>query len=50
MAKKIKAACTLCGTYDGLFITLRNGERLPSYKIKIGQGIVCNECDERAVA
>ena len=50
MSKRAKASCVKCGTYEGLFITLRNGERLPSYTIKIGEGIVCNECKERAVA
>lgn len=46
MARKVKAVCVKCGTYDGLFITLRNGERLPSYTIKLGEGIVCNTCKE----
>jgi hypothetical protein len=50
MVKKIKAICTYCGTHDGLFIVLKNGERLPSYTIKIGEGIVCNECKIKAVA
>jgi hypothetical protein len=50
MAKKVKATCTHCGTHDGLFITLRNGERLPSYTIKIGAGIICNDCKDKAVA
>jgi hypothetical protein len=44
MSKKTKAVCVKCGTHDGLFIALRNGERLPSYTIKIGEGIVCNAC------
>ena len=42
--------CVKCGTHEGLFITLRNGERLPSYTIKLGEGIVCNECKRKAVA
>lgn len=50
MAKKAKAICVKCGTHDGLFVSLRNGQRLPSYTIKIGEGIVCNECKEKAVA
>lgn len=50
MSKKVKATCTKCGTHEGLFIVLGNGSRLPSYTIKIGQGIVCNECKEKAVA
>lgn len=45
--KKIKATCLDCGTHDGLFITLKNGERLPSYVLKIGEGIVCNECNSK---
>jgi len=39
-----------CGSNDALYITLRNGERLPSYILKIGQGIICNECEEKSVA
>lgn len=50
MSKKVKAKCVKCDTYEGLFITLRNGEKLPSYTIKIGEGIVCNECHKSAVA
>lgn len=50
MSKKAKAVCVKCGTHEGLFITLRNGERLPSYTIKIGEGIVCNACKSEAVA
>ena len=49
MGKRERAACIKCGTYDGLFIVLRNGERLPSYTIKIGEGIVCNTCKDKAV-
>lgn len=48
MAKrKVKATCLDCGTHDGLFITLKNGERLPSYVMKIGEGIVCNDCNSK---
>lgn len=50
MSKKSKAVCVKCGTHEGLFIVLQNGERLPSYTIKIGEGIVCNECKIKAVA
>ena len=50
MAKKTQARCINCGTHDGLFIILKNGERLPSYTIKIGEGIICNECKEKAAA
>ena len=45
MAKKAKAVCVKCGTHDGLFITL-GATRLPSYTIKIGEGIICNLCKE----
>ena len=44
MSKRAKAVCVKCNTHDGLFVMLRNGERLPSYTIKIGEGIVCNAC------
>lgn len=50
VSKRVKSKCVKCGTHDGLFIVLRNGERLPSYTIKIGEGIVCNECKDKAVA
>jgi hypothetical protein len=50
MSKRAKSKCVKCGTHEGLFIVLRNGERLPSYTIKIGEGIVCNECKDKAVA
>lgn len=45
--KKVVPTCMECGSHDSLFITLSNGERLPSYTIKIGQGILCNSCKER---
>ena len=48
--ERAKAVCVKCGTHEGLFIVLKNGERLPSYTIKIGEGIVCNECKIKAVA
>jgi hypothetical protein len=44
MSKRVKAVCVKCNTHDGLFIVLGNGERLPSYTIKIGGGIICNQC------
>jgi hypothetical protein len=44
MAKKIKPVCIDCGSNDALYVTLGNGEKLPSYTIKIGSGIVCNGC------
>jgi hypothetical protein len=50
MTKKTKPVCMQCGSNDALYVTLRNGERLPSYTIKIGVGIVCNECKNKAVA
>jgi hypothetical protein len=33
-----------CGSNDALYITLKNGERLPSFSMRIGQGIICNGC------
>jgi hypothetical protein len=50
MVKRVKVTCIYCGTHDGLFIVLKNGERLPSYTIKLGEGIVCNGCKIKAVA
>ena len=50
MKERARARCARCDTYEGLFIVLTNGERLPSYTIKIGEGIVCNECKAKAVA
>ena len=50
MGKRVKATCVECATHDGLFITLRNGERLPSYHLVIGKGIVCNSCSDKAKA
>ena len=44
---KSKPVCVSCGSNDALFITLRNGERLPSYVMKIGQGIWCNGCNDK---
>ena len=38
--------CVNCGSNETLYITLKNGERLPSYVIKIGKGIWCNPCDK----
>jgi hypothetical protein len=46
MSKKKQAVCVECGTNEGLYVTLANGERLPSYRIVIGVGIKCNECAE----
>jgi hypothetical protein len=45
--KKMQATCIECNTHDGLYITLGNGERLPSYHVVIGKGIVCNECSDK---
>ena len=43
---KVKPVCIECATHDGLYITLGNGERLPSYHLVIGKGIVCNSCSD----
>ena len=42
--KKAVAACKGCGSSDALYVQLGNGERLPSYVMKIGDGIYCNTC------
>ena len=47
MSKRVKAACVECATHEGLFIVLGNGERLPSYHLVIGKGIICNECSDK---
>ena len=44
MAKKNQPVCMECGSNDALYVTLRNGEKLPSYTMTIGIGIVCNGC------
>jgi hypothetical protein len=50
MAKKSKqASCVRCGTIDGLYIFFANGEKLPSYRLMIGEGVVCNECADQKV-
>lgn len=41
---KVLPVCRKCGSNEALFITLRNGEKLPSYVMRIGEGIYCNEC------
>lgn len=47
---KNKPVCVSCGSNEALFITLRNGERLPSYVMKIGRGIWCNACNDKEEA
>lgn len=42
--KKQLPVCAGCGSNEKLYVYLRNGERLPSYVMKIGEGIFCNEC------
>lgn len=46
MAKKIQAKCKACGSSDALYVFLSNGEKLPSYVMRIGDGIYCNACAE----
>ena len=41
---KVLQVCRKCGSNEALFITLRNGEKLPSYVMRIGEGVYCNEC------
>ena len=45
--KKREITCMACGSNDALYVTLKNGERLPSFTMRIGQGIICNGCKER---
>lgn len=44
MAKKKLATCKGCGSSEALYVTLGNGNKLPSYVMKIGEGIFCYEC------
>jgi len=44
--KKNIPVCVNCGSNEALYITLKNGERLPSYVMKIGEGIWCNPCNK----
>jgi hypothetical protein len=45
MAKnKAVAVCKGCGSSDALYVELGNGKRLPSYVMRIGDGIYCNPC------
>ena len=50
MDKKTKPVCMECLSTDALNVTLKNGERLPSYTYAIGKGIICNGCKAKAVA
>jgi hypothetical protein len=47
MTKKI-ATCKGCGSSEALYVTLGNGEKLPSYVMKIGEGIYCHPCSGEA--
>jgi hypothetical protein len=42
--KKQLPVCAGCNSNEKLYVYLPNGERLPSYVMKIGEGIFCNEC------
>jgi len=42
--KKVAVACKGCGSNEALYVSLHNGERLPSYVMRIGDGIYCNAC------
>jgi hypothetical protein len=42
--KKNQKVCKACGSHDALYVSLRNGERLPSFAIVIGEGIYCHPC------
>ena len=42
--KKIKQ-CFSCGSSEALYITLKNGENLPSFAIDLGSGVIrCHPC------
>lgn len=43
---KTLPTCVKCGSNEALYVTLKNGEKLPSYVMRIGQGIFCNPCAE----
>lgn len=45
--KKALPVCVSCNSNEALYITLGNGERLPSYVMRIGAGIWCNSCNEK---
>ena len=42
--KKAKPVCVSCNSNEALYFTLANGEKLPSYTLRIGIGIFCNSC------
>lgn len=42
--KKALPMCKKCGSNEALYVTLSNGQKLPSYVMKIADGIYCNEC------
>ena len=46
--KRSLPTCVSCGSNEKLYVYLRNGEKLPSYVMKIGQGIWCNECNDKS--
>lgn len=45
MSKSKKVlTCKGCGSNEALYVTLGNGNKLPSYVMRIGDGIYCNDC------
>ena len=53
MPRKTKPApkCARCESSDALYITLKNGAKLPAYAIDIASGaIYCHPCDKERKA
>lgn len=46
-SKKALPVCLGCGSNEALYITLANGERLPSYSMVMGVGIFCPPCNDK---
>lgn len=44
---KSKPVCAGCNSNDALYVTLANGDRLPSYSMVIGVGIFCPACNDK---
>jgi hypothetical protein len=42
--KKAVAVCKGCASNDALYVELGNGKRLPSFVLRIVDGIYCNNC------
>ena len=42
--KKNRLVCQECGDEEAMYVTLKNGEKLPSFVYRIGEGKFCNYC------